>query len=65
MRAVVKAAQGLLMRQLAGVAVKPSCVNRAAIRALNRHVQPRVIHVVSGTLQQCAVFQARSPGLRM
>ena len=43
---------------VAGVAVKPSCVNRAAIRALNKHIQPRVIHVVSGTLQQCTVFQA-------
>ena len=41
-----------------GVAVKPTCVNRAAVAALRRHLQPRFIHVVTATARQCAVFDS-------
>lgn len=43
-----------------GVALKPSCVSRAAVRALNRYLKPRTIHIVSGTRAQCAVFEVRA-----
>lgn len=42
----------------AGMAVKPTCVNRAAIQALRRHLEPRGIYVVTQTARQCVAFRS-------
>jgi hypothetical protein len=40
----------------AGIAVKPTCINERAIAALNLHLQPRSIHVITTTAAACAHF---------
>ncbi len=40
------------------MAVKPTCVNRAAIQALRRHLEPRGIYVVTQTARQCVAFRS-------
>eukprot|EP00208_Stichococcus_sp_RCC1054_P008690 CAMPEP_0206152494 /NCGR_PEP_ID=MMETSP1473-20131121/39354_1 /ASSEMBLY_ACC=CAM_ASM_001109 /TAXON_ID=1461547 /ORGANISM="Stichococcus sp, Strain RCC1054" /LENGTH=411 /DNA_ID=CAMNT_0053550053 /DNA_START=219 /DNA_END=1454 /DNA_ORIENTATION=+ len=45
------------------VALKPTCVNRAAVAALQRYVRPRTLHVVTATARQCTAF--RSWGLNI
>lgn len=46
------------------VSVKPTCVTARAVAALNRHLAPRDIHVVSVGEAQCAVFAAHAPNVR-
>jgi hypothetical protein len=48
----------------AGVAVKPTCINRAALAAVRRYLRPRTIHVVTATQQQCDVFESWAPNIR-
>ena len=45
------------------VAAKPSCINAAAIVALNRFVAPRRIAVVTATAAGCAAFSAMAPNV--
>jgi hypothetical protein len=48
----------------AGVAVKPTCINRAALAAVRRYLRPRTIHVVTATQPQCDVFESWAPNIR-
>jgi GTP cyclohydrolase I len=46
------------------VSVKPTCVTKRAVDALNRHLGPRAIHVVSVGQEQCAAFRGHAPNVR-
>ena len=48
----------------AGVAVKPTCINRAALAAVRRYLRPRTIHVVTAMQQQCDVFESWAPNIQ-
>jgi hypothetical protein len=38
--------------------VKPTCINRAAVQGLLRHVRPRELHIVTSTARQCVAFRS-------
>jgi len=41
-----------------GLAVKPTCINRAAVAGLRRHLKPRAVHIVTSTARQCIAFRS-------
>eukprot|EP00198_Chlamydomonas_reinhardtii_P012401 XP_001701738.1 predicted protein [Chlamydomonas reinhardtii] len=41
-----------------GVSLKPSCVTRASVHALNAYLKPRVIHVVTTNAEKCRIFSS-------
>ena len=43
---------------LQGLAVKPSCINRAAVAGLRRHLAPRAVYVITSTPRQCVAFRS-------
>ena len=40
----------------AGLSYKPTCVNKQAIEALNAHLHPRTIHIVTTSQAKCNIF---------
>ena len=38
--------------------MKPTCINRAAVEGLLRHVRPRAVHLVTSTARQCVAFRS-------
>jgi len=47
-----------------GLAVKPTCVTRLAVLALNRFLKPRSIRIVTPTREKCAVFEGMAANVR-
>lgn len=45
------------------VAVKPTCVTRLAVNALNQYVGPRRIVFITGDERKCAVFRSMGPNV--
>lgn len=48
----------------AGVAVKPTCINRAALAAVRKYLRPRTLHVVTATQSQCDIFESWAPNIQ-
>ncbi|KAG2446688.1 hypothetical protein HYH02_008254 [Chlamydomonas schloesseri] len=46
-----------------GVSLKPSCVTRASVHALNAYLKPRVIHVVTTNAEKCRIFASFAPNV--
>jgi hypothetical protein len=44
-------------------AAKPTCANRDAIVALNRMLNPRIIHIAAPSTSRCAVFANLAPNV--
>jgi len=53
----LSASQAGVVVDVVSVSVKPTCVTLRAVAALNKHLGPRSIHVVTGAEEQCSVFR--------
>ena len=62
-KALTAAAAGITV-DVVSVSVKPTCVTRRSVAALNSYLGPRHIHIVTGSAPQCDIFRGHAPNVR-
>lgn len=46
------------------VSLKPTCVTQRSVAALNKHLRPRNINIITGSEEQCRLFSRHGKNVR-